>query len=132
MHPVSEHILVEELDEPELILESHLHDALSAANSLELLKSQILNSEQEASMKMTFIQNQLLFFNFLLNACFLCLTINHLVTTAFGMNLIHHLEDDEDAFVQTICGLLVATFVLFCTLTFYFYRSLFNSVNFFF
>merc|ERR1712194_756748 len=111
MQPVSEEVLVEESDEPELILESHLHDALSIANSLEFLRNQISNSEQQVSMKMTFIS---------------------VVTLAFNMSLTNHLEDNEYAFVKIIFGTLMATFVLFFTTTFHFYRALFKSSSSFF
>lgn len=132
IQPVSEEVLVEESDEPELILESHLHDALSIANSLEFLRNQISNSEQQVSMKMSFIRNRLLFIDCLLNVSFLCLTIISVVTLAFNMSLTNHLEDNEHAFVEIIFGTLMATFVLFFTMTFHFYQALFKSSSSFF
>ena len=52
IQPVGREVLEEESDEPELILEAYLQEALSIGNSLEFLKNQVLNTEEQVAMKM--------------------------------------------------------------------------------
>lgn len=47
LQPVSQEILHEESDEPELILEAYLQQALSIVNELDLLKAQIMTTQEQ-------------------------------------------------------------------------------------
>jgi magnesium transporter len=63
IQPVSEEILHEESDEPELILEAYLQESLTNQNSLDLLKGEITTIEELVNMKLDTIRNRLLFVN---------------------------------------------------------------------
>ena len=67
IQPVPQEILNEESDEPELILEAYLQQSLSEVNALELLKGQILNTEELVSLQMDTIRNRLLLVNTLIS-----------------------------------------------------------------
>ena len=107
IQPVSQEILNEESDEPELILEAHLQQALSEVNALELLKGQILNTEELVSLQMDTIRNRLLYINTVVSLASLSVAISSLIGSIFGMNLINHLEDDEHAFGKVVTGTVV-------------------------
>ncbi len=107
IQPVSQDILNEESDEPELILEAHLQQALSEVNALELLKGQILNTEELVSLQMDTIRNRLLYINTVVSLASLSVAIASMIGSVFGMNLINHLEDDEHAFGKVVVGTLV-------------------------
>jgi magnesium transporter len=109
IQPVSQDILNEESDEPELILEAHLQQALSEVNALELLKGQILNTEELVSLQMDTIRNRLLYINTVVSLASLSVAMASMIGSVFGMNLINHLEDDEDAFGKVVIGTLVGT-----------------------
>lgn len=107
IQPVSQDILNEESDEPELILEAHLQQALSEVNALELLKGQILNTEELVSLQMDTIRNRLLYINTVVSLASLSVAIASMIGSVFGMNLINGLEYDEDAFGKVVVGTLV-------------------------
>jgi Mg2+ and Co2+ transporter CorA len=111
--PVSPDILNEESDEPELILEAYLQQALTASNSLELLSGQITTTEQLIDMKLDTIRNRLLFVNTVLSMIMLFVSAASLVGSIFGMNLINGLEDSPTAFRQVVIGTLASCVVLF-------------------
>jgi len=124
IQPVSREVLEEESDEPELILEAYLQEALSIGNSLEFLKNQVLNTEEQVAMKMDSIRNQLLFINAILTIVTVCLTAASLVGSIFGMNLTNHLEDEDRVFAKVVAGTLVGSFLLFIGLWCYFQRTM--------
>jgi len=124
IQPVSREVLEEESDEPELILEAYLQEALSIGNSLDFLKNQVLNTEEQVAMKMDSIRNQLLFINAILTIVTVCLTAASLVGSIFGMNLTNHLEDADHVFAKVVTGTLVGAFMLFISLWCYFQRTM--------
>jgi len=116
LQPVPDQILHEESDEPELILEVYLQQALSIVNELDLLKGQIITTEEQISMQLDAIRNRLLFINTLLSVASLCVAIGSFVGSIFGMNLTNHIEDHPTAFtrvtVGTVVGMVLAWAIL--------------------
>ena len=112
IQPVSQEILNEESDEPELILESHLQQALSESNALELLKGNIANTEELVSLQMDTIRNRLLYMNTVVSVISLCVATASLVGSMFGMNLVNHLEDDENAFYEVVFGTIAMAAII--------------------
>ena len=122
IQPVSQEILNEESDEPELILEAHLQQALCEVNGLELLKGQILNTEELVSLQMDTIRNRLLFINTVVSLISLIVAMASLIGSLFGMNLINHLEYDESAFGKVVLGTIVGIICLVVIFVFLIYR----------
>jgi hypothetical protein len=57
---VSRGVLDEESDEPELILEVYMQQALSIFNQLDLLKGNVVTSEELIAMQLDTVRNRLL------------------------------------------------------------------------
>ena len=123
VQPVSQEILHEESDEPELILEAYLQQALSVVNELDLLKGQIMTTEEQISMTLDAIRNRLLYINTLLSVASLCVASGSLVGSIFGMNLKSTLEDDSTAFVRVTIGVIVGMVCLLGILMMTFFRA---------
>mmetsp|Transcript_32504 Transcript_32504/g.49726 ORF Transcript_32504/g.49726 Transcript_32504/m.49726 type:complete len:212 (+) Transcript_32504:1-636(+) len=120
IQPVSDDILHEESDEPELILEAFLQQGLSTVNALELLKSQIATTEELVSMKLDAVRNRLLLVNTIVTVLGLCVACASLVGSIFGMNVPNGLEQSDSAFAMIVastvlgsCMFLMALFVAF-------------------
>ena len=120
--PVSQDILNEESDEPELILEAYLQQAFSASNSLELLNGKIETTEELVEMKLDTIRNRLLFVNTVLTLLLLFVAAGSMVGSIFGMNLINGLESSPVAFKQVVIGSLTCIFVLFTLVCLVFWK----------
>lgn len=60
IQPVSRGVLDEESDEPELILEVYMQQALSIFNRLDLLKGNVVTSEELIAMQLDTVRNRLL------------------------------------------------------------------------
>jgi len=112
IQPVSQEILNEESDEPELILEAYMQQALSEVNALELLKGNILNTEELVSLKMDTVRNRLLYINTMVSVFSLCIAGASLIGSLFGMNLKNNLEEDENAFLHVIFGTVAGCLAL--------------------
>lgn len=123
LQPVPEEILHEESDEPELILEVYLQQALSIVNELDLLKGQIITTEEQISMQLDAIRNRLLFINTLLSVASLCVAIGSFVGSIFGMNLTNHIEDHPTAFTRVTVGIVVAMILAWAILSRIFFRA---------
>jgi len=122
VRPVSQDILNEESDEPELILEAYLQQAFSASNSLELLNGKIETTEELVEMKLDTIRNRLLFVNTVLTLIMLFVAVGSMVGSIFGMNLINGLESSPVAFKQVVIGSLTCIFVLFTLVCLVFWK----------
>lgn len=112
IQPVSQEILNEESDEPELILEAYMQQALSEANALELLKGNISNTEELVSLQMDTVRNRLLYMNTVVSVISLCVATASLIGSIFGMNLINHLESDENAFFEVVFGTITVCVII--------------------
>jgi magnesium transporter len=123
VQPVSRVILSEESDEPELILEAYLQQALSIVNSLDLLKGQILTTEEQISMMLDAIRNRLLYINTLLSVAMLSVTTGAFIGSIFGMNLWNHIEEDDTAFYRVTYGTLAGIGSLWVILSWMFFRA---------
>ncbi len=120
--PLSQSILNQEADEPELILEAYLEQAFNTSNTLELLLGKINTTEGLVDVKLDTIRNRLLFVNTFFSLVMLFLGAGGLVGSLFGMNLLNYLEDDPTAFNKVVIGTVVGGFVLFCLSCFIFWR----------
>ncbi len=107
IQPVSQEVLNEESDEPELILEVYLQQALSEVNALNLLRGNIINTEELVSLQMDIVRNRLLYINTVVSVISLTVASASLVGSIFGMNLTNHLENDDTAFTEVVAGTLV-------------------------
>mmetsp|Transcript_5775 Transcript_5775/g.16270 ORF Transcript_5775/g.16270 Transcript_5775/m.16270 type:complete len:644 (+) Transcript_5775:165-2096(+) len=123
IQPVSQEILEEESDEPELLLESYMQQSLSAANTLELLKGQITSTEELVTMKLDAIRNRLLYISTMVSIASLCVATASLIGSIFGMNLLNNLENDPNAFAQVLAGTLLGSIGMFILISFWAYRS---------
>ena len=123
IQPVSQEILEEESDEPELLLESYMQQSLSVVNTLELLKGQITSTEELVTMKLDAIRNRLLYISTMVSIASLCVATASLVGSIFGMNLLNNLENDANAFAQVLIGTILGSIGLFILISFWAYRS---------
>ena len=123
IQPVSQEMLEEESDEPELILEAYMQQSLSTVNTLQLLKGQIASTEELVTMKLDAIRNRLLYISTMTSIASLCVATASLVGSIFGMNLLNNLESDSNAFAQVLVGTIVGCFVLFFGISWVAYRS---------
>ena len=124
IQPVPRSVLEEESDEPELILEVFMQQALSTANQVDLLKGQITTSEELMAMQLDTVRNRLLLINAIVSLFTLTLSVAALVGSIYGMNVIIGLEDDPDAFTKIVAGTSVACVIFLCLLLYIFYRAL--------
>lgn len=95
VQPVSQEILSEESDKPELILEAYLQQALSIVNELELLKAQIMTTQERISMTLDAMRNKQLYINTLQSLASLVVAVGSFIGSIFGMNLHNPYEDDD-------------------------------------
>ena len=123
IQPVSQEILEEESDEPELLLESYMQQSLSVVNTLGLLKGQITSTEELVTMKLDAIRNRLLYISTMVSIASLCVATASLVGSIFGMNLLNNLENDANAFAQVLIGTILGSIGLFILISFWAYRS---------
>jgi len=112
IQPVPQQVLNEESDEPELILEVYLQQALSEVNALVLLKGNILNTEELVSLQMDTIRNRLLYINTVVSAMSLCVACGSFIGSIFGMNLVNHMESNPTTFGAVVAGTVVGMVLL--------------------
>lgn len=130
VQPVSQDILQEESDEPELILEAYLQEALSIVNELELLKAQIMTTQEQISMTLDAMRNKLLYINTLLSLASLCVASGSFVGSIFGMNLENPYQDEGIIwFLRVTIGTSVSIIVLFFGLAWVFYLQTSTSTD---
>lgn len=123
IQPVSQEMLEEESDEPELILEAYMQQSLSTVNTLQLLKGQITSTEELVTMKLDAIRNRLLYISTMVSMASFCVATASLVGSIFGMNLLNTLESDQTAFAKVLAGTLIGCIGLFLLMSFAAYRS---------
>jgi magnesium transporter len=113
IQPVSQAILDEESDEPELILEAHLQKGNTLTNALTLVGGQLSTTEDFAVRKSDTIRNRLLYINMMISILSLTVGLGSFVGSLFGMNVTNGYEDSPDAFVILIvCTILGAIAVI--------------------
>ena len=119
VQPVSQEVLDEESDEPELILEAHLQTALTLTNAIHLMQGQIDSAAALVDQKLDAVRNRLLYANMVISILSLCVGSASLVGSIFGMNLTNFLEDDPNAFRQITFGTVSGAFAMALTIMFY-------------
>ena len=105
------------------MLEAYLQQALSIVNELDLLKGQIITTEEQISMTLDAVRNRLLYINTLLSVASLCVAVGSFVGSIFGMNLTNHIEEEGTAFVRVTIGVIVGMVILWGILSWVFYRA---------
>ncbi len=123
VQPVSQTVLHEESDEPELILEAYLQQASSIVNALDLLKGQIATTEEQISMTLDAVRNRLLYINTLLTIASLCVATGSFIGSIFGMNLTSFIEDDPTAFFRVTYGTLAGLGLMWILMSWGFYKA---------
>jgi magnesium transporter len=123
VQPVSQAVLHEESDEPELILEAYLQQASSIVNALDLLKGQIATTEEQISMTLDAVRNRLLYINTLLTIASLCVATGSFIGSIFGMNLTSFIEEDPTAFFRVTYGTLVGLGLMWIFMSWGFYKA---------
>lgn len=124
IQPVSRGVLDEESDEPELILEVYMQQALSMYNQLDLLKGQVVTSEELINMQLDTVRNRLLLIDAIISVIALTVSVAALVGSIYGMNVIIGVEEDPNAFRKIVIGTSVASVVFLIVVLFIFYRAL--------
>ena len=124
IQPVPEEVLNEESDEPELILEVYMQQALSISNQLDLLQGQVTTSEELMAMQLDTVRNRLLYINAVLSAFTLTVSFAALIGSIYGMNVINGREEDQNAFQAIVLGTSLGCFVFLFAVLFVFYRAL--------
>lgn len=117
IQPVSQAVLDEESDEPELILEAHLQRGHTLSNALTLVQGQINSTEDFAVRKSDSIRNRLLYINMMISLLSLSVAGASLVGSLFGMNVSNPLEEVQTAFLVLTCstvgGSIIFAFLVF-------------------
>jgi magnesium transporter len=116
--PVSEKVLHEESDEPELILEAYLQQALSTTNALDSVRNELNTTEELMNMQLDAVRNRLLYINTATAFMTLAVGIASFIGSIFGMNLINPLEghqvgDSPKIWNQVVLVSCIGSFVLF-------------------
>ena len=114
VQPVTQRILNEESDEPELILEANLQIGLTLVNYIEVIQGQIHTAKELIDQRLDATRNKLLFANMLISVFTLCVTFGTLVGSFFGMNLEFPkpLQENIYAFNQVVGYTCVGCIVL--------------------
>ena len=123
IQPVPEEIIHEESDEPELILEAYMQQALSISNALQLLQGKINSMEELVMMKLDTVRNRLLLINTMVSVISLCVATASLVGSIFGMNLINGYEESEGVFDKVVLGTMIGSGGMLLLLSYTFYRA---------
>ena len=126
--PVPEKILHEESDEPELILEAYLQQALSTTNALDLVKNEMITTEELMNMKLDAVRNRLLYINTITAFSTLTVTIASFIGAIYGMNLTNPLEgktgeNPAHAWNQVVLWTCIGGLVLFILMMLAFVRA---------
>lgn len=95
VQPVPQRVLDEESDEPELILEAYLHNALTMLNYLDLVKGRITSATDLIDQRQDAVRNRILFGNMMISILTFGTTIGAMVGSFFGMNVPNGHEGDE-------------------------------------
>ena len=116
--PIDVEILNQEIDEPQVILETHLHVAVTLENTIRLLQGQLETSTEHIGQKLDTLRNRLLFANMIISVISLCVASGSFIGSIFGMNVINHLEESDTAFkiiaYSTVIGsTILGSFIMF-------------------
>jgi len=96
IQPISTELLEIESDEPELVLESNLNNALTLSNALELIQGQVSTASDLIDARMDAARNKFLLASLVMSIASLSLTVLTCVGGIFGMNVPSGLEEVSD------------------------------------
>jgi len=112
VQPVSSEMLEIESDEPELVLESNLNNALTLSNALDLIQGQVETASDLIDARMDAARNKFLLASLLMSIASLSLTALTCVSGIFGMNLPSGIEEEQGYFVPVTYGSIVGSLLL--------------------
>lgn len=118
IQPVSQDVLEEESDEPELILEAHLQDAMSLSNILGLLRGQIDTSSELLDRQLDATRNKILVANMILMVMTMGFATVAVAASIFGMNLNSYVQEKPHLFLLVTFTAIGGTLCL-CIFVFY-------------
>jgi len=113
IQPVSQNVLEEESDEPELILETHLQDAMALAYLLDLLQGQIETASELLDRKVDTARNKILEVDVIFMVAAMCLQAIHAAKAIFGMNLNSYIQEKAHLFVIVTFSALTGALCIF-------------------
>jgi len=91
-------ILLEESDEPELIIEAYLTEGFKILNQLQLLHKQVSRTEKDLSMNLDAMRNRLLYINTMISVASLMFGMGAFIGGMFGVNVPFSLNSNPYAF----------------------------------
>lgn len=112
VQPVSLEMLEIESDEPELVLESNLHNALTLSNALDLIEGQVDTASDLIDARMDAARNKFLLASLCLSIASLSLTALTCVGGIFGMNLKSGIEEESGKFILITYGSIAGSVFL--------------------
>ena len=112
VQPISQELLQAESDEPELVLESNLQNALTLSNALDLIQGQVDTASDLIDARMDAARNKFLLATLCISIASLCLSAISCVSSIFGMNLTNSFETDPTKFVEVTFGSIAGSMVL--------------------
>lgn len=104
LQPISQEMLEVESDEPELVLESNLNNALTLSNALDLIEGKVETASDLIDARMDAARNKFLLASLVMSIASLSLTVMSCINGLFGMNLRTGLEDETGTFVHVLYG----------------------------
>jgi magnesium transporter len=72
VQPVPQQVLDQESDEPELILEAHLQEGMTLANTLNLIQGQLDSATELLDQQLDAVRNRILYANMILTVFSVC------------------------------------------------------------
>mmetsp|Transcript_12936 Transcript_12936/g.36456 ORF Transcript_12936/g.36456 Transcript_12936/m.36456 type:complete len:664 (+) Transcript_12936:183-2174(+) len=112
VQPVSSEMLEIESDEPELVLESNLNNALTLSNALDLIQGQVETASDLIDARMDATRNKFLLASLCMSIASLSLTAMTCVGGVFGMNLRTGFEETPTMFLKVTYGSVFGSLLL--------------------
>lgn len=114
VQPISQEMLEAESDEPELVLESNLHNALTLSNALDLIQGQVDTASDLIDARMDAARNKFLLATLCISIASLSLSAISCVSSIFGMNLANPWDEDghPTKFYEVTFGSIAGSLVL--------------------
>lgn len=91
-------ILLEESDEPEMILEVYVQEGYKMKNDLMLIQKKASRAEKEVQMDLDALRNRLLYINTMISVGSLIFAMGSFIGGMFGVNVPFRLNNDPSAF----------------------------------
>lgn len=119
-------ILLEESDEPEMILEVYVQEGYKMKNDLMLLHKKVSRAETELQMNLDALRNRLLYINTMISVGSLIFGMGSFIGGMFGVNIPFRLNNDPSAFpkiwittavLMILCCIILPRWLYLATVT---------------